>query len=220
MWELVMRDPHLKRLGDWLVNEEEETQAEKWRLERKFLRTPWIWDLKIILVKSPHYDVTVPFVEVVNIKGKSHEGCPFSRMESRQEKEGSLCASGKKEIPGMGKEVTDTGSAVPFRPWEEREKGGRLERIFNWKVLPVVPPVKEGGDDGKGGEDAETGKEKKENPDQGKVKNKYNGLPKAVLKVLRQKHKGSKTNKMPKERNEDCGKPFTKEFPSEASLEW
>ena len=220
VWELVMRDPHLKRLGDWLVNEEEETQAEKWRLERKFLRTPWIWDLKIILVKSPHYDVTVPFVEVVNIKGKSHEGCPFSRMESRQEKEGSLCASGKKEIPGMGKEVTDTGSAVPFRPWEEREKGGRLERIFSWKVLPVVPPVKEGGDDGKGGEDAETGKEKKENPDQGKVKNQYKGLPKAVLKVLRQKQKGSKTNKMPKERNEDCGKPFTKDFPSEASLEW
>ena len=25
VWELVMRDPHLKRLGDWLVNEEEET---------------------------------------------------------------------------------------------------------------------------------------------------------------------------------------------------
>ena len=121
VWELVMRDPHLKRLGDWLVNEEEETQAEKWRLERKFLRTPWIWDLKIILVKSPHYDVTVPFVEVVNIKGKSHEGCPFSRMESRQEKEGSLCASGKKEIPGMWKEVMETGSEETFKPWEKRE---------------------------------------------------------------------------------------------------
>ena len=49
VWELVMRDPHLKRLGDWLVNEEEETQAEKWRLERKFLRTPWIGDLKLTL---------------------------------------------------------------------------------------------------------------------------------------------------------------------------
>ena len=121
VWELVMRDPHLKRLGDWLVNEEEETQAEKWRLERKFLRTPWIWDLKIILVKSPHYDVTVPFVEVVNIKGKSHEGCPFSRMESRQEKEGSLCASGKNVIPGMGKEVMETGSEETFKPWEKRE---------------------------------------------------------------------------------------------------
>ena len=54
VWELVMRDPHLKRLGDWLVNEEEKTEAEKWRLERKFLRTPWIWDLKVILVESPH----------------------------------------------------------------------------------------------------------------------------------------------------------------------
>ena len=32
VWELVTRDPHLKRLGDWLVNEEEKTQAEKWRL--------------------------------------------------------------------------------------------------------------------------------------------------------------------------------------------
>ena len=51
VWELVTRDPHLKRLGDWLVNEEEATQAEKWRLERKFLRTPWIWDLKVILEK-------------------------------------------------------------------------------------------------------------------------------------------------------------------------
>ena len=40
VWELVMRDPHLKRLGDWLVNEEEETKAEKWRLERLFLKTP------------------------------------------------------------------------------------------------------------------------------------------------------------------------------------
>ena len=122
VWELVMRDPHLKRLGDWLVNEEEETKAEKWRLERLFLKTPWIWDLKVILVESPHHDVTVPFVEVVNIKGKSHEGCPFSRMESRQEKEGSLCVSGKNEIPGMWKEKMETGSAVPFRKWEKREK--------------------------------------------------------------------------------------------------
>ena len=175
VWELVTRDPHLKRLGDWLVNEEEETQAEKWRLERKFLRSPWIWDLKVILVKSPHYDVMLPFVEVVNIKGEPHEGCPISRMESRQEKEGSLCGSGKNEIPGMWKEVKETASAVLFKPWEEREKGGRLKGIFSWKVLPVVPPVKEGGDDDKGGEDANTGKEVKENPDQGKTKDKYRG---------------------------------------------
>ena len=32
-----------------LVDKEEETQAEKWRLERKFLRTPWIGDLKLTL---------------------------------------------------------------------------------------------------------------------------------------------------------------------------
>ena len=137
VWELVMRDPHLKRLGDWLVNEEEATQAEKWRLERKFLRTPWIWDLKVILVKSPHYDVTVPFVEVVNIKGEPHEGCPFSRMESRQEKQESLCVSGKNEIPGMCEEMKETGSEVLFKPWEEREKGDRLDldQVFSCKVL-------------------------------------------------------------------------------------
>ena len=69
VWEMVRRDPHLMRLGDWLVDKEEESPAEKWRLERLFLRTPWIWDLKVILVECPDYDVLVPFVEVVNIKG-------------------------------------------------------------------------------------------------------------------------------------------------------
>ena len=220
-WKLVMRDPHLKRLGDWLVDKEEETQAEKWRLERKFLRTPWIGDLKVILVKSPHYDVMLPFVEVVNIKGEPHEGCPISRMESRQEKEGSLCGSGKNEIPGMWKELMVAGSAVPFKPWEKRERGDRrLKGIFNWKVPPVVPPVQQGGDDDTGGEEATTGKEEKENPGQGKVKNKTEGLPKAVLKVLLKKHKGPKMNKTAKECKVVSGKRFTKEFPSEANLEW
>ena len=204
-----MRDPHLKRLGDWLVNEEEETEAEKWRLERKFLGTPWIWDLKVILVKSPHYDAMLPFVEVVNIKGEPHEGCPISRMERRQEKEGSLCASGKNGIPGMWKELSGAGSAVPFKPWEKREKGRRLKGIFSWKVPLVVPPAK-GGDDGKGGEEAMTGKEEKENPGQGKVKNKTEGLPKAVLKVLLKKHKGPKMNKTAKECKVVSGKRFTK----------
>ena len=78
VWELVMRDPHLKRLGDWLVNEEEETQAEKWRLERMFLRTPWIWDLKVIKVESPDYDnVMVPFVEIWSNKEKSMSTVPL-----------------------------------------------------------------------------------------------------------------------------------------------
>ena len=97
----------------------------------------------------------------------------------------------------MWKEVKET-SEEPFKSWEKREKGGRLERIFSWKVLTVVPSVKEGGGIEKSEEDAKTGKEKKENPDQGKV-NYYQGLPKAVLKVLKQKHKGPKTKKTPKE---------------------
>ena len=86
VWELVMRDPHLKRLGDWLVNEEEETQAEKWRLERMFLRTPWIWDLKVIKVESPDYDkVMVPFVEIWSNKEKSHANCAFAKLMTGQQ---------------------------------------------------------------------------------------------------------------------------------------
>ena len=200
VWEMVGRDPHLMRLGDWLVNQEEESSAEKWRLERLFLSTPWIWDLKVILVESPDYDDLVPFVEVVNIKGKPHEGCPFSRMEKGQEEVTSPCAPGKNEIPGMWKEASEAGNEVPFKPWEKREKAGRLKDIFSWKMHPVVavPPVKEGGDDAKGGEEAKTEKEEKERPGQEKTENKYKGLPKAVLKILNKKHKGPKTNNLPK----------------------
>ena len=86
VWELVMRDPHLKRLGDWLVNEEEATEAEKWRLERMFMRTPWIWDLKVIKVESPDYDNTmVPFVEIWSNKEKSHASCAFAKLMTGQQ---------------------------------------------------------------------------------------------------------------------------------------
>ena len=86
VWELVMRDPHLKRLGDWLVNEEEATEAEKWRLERLFLSTPWIWDLKVIKVESPDYDNTmVPFVEIWSNKEKSHANCAFAKLMTGQQ---------------------------------------------------------------------------------------------------------------------------------------
>ena len=59
VWKMVGKDPHLMRLGDWLVDKDEESPAEKWRQERMFLRTPWIWDIKVILVESPDYDIRV-----------------------------------------------------------------------------------------------------------------------------------------------------------------
>ena len=82
VWDLVMRDPHLKRLGDWLVKEEEKTKTEKWELERKFMKSPWICDLKVILVESPDYDsnMMVPFVEIWNNKEKSHANCAFAKQ--------------------------------------------------------------------------------------------------------------------------------------------
>ena len=68
------------------MNEEEETQAEKWRLERMFLRTPWIWDLKVIKVESPDYDnVMVPFVEIWSNKEKSHDNCAFAKLMTGQQ---------------------------------------------------------------------------------------------------------------------------------------
>ena len=81
MWKMVTSDPHLVRLGDWLVDKEEQSAAEKWRLERMFMRTPWIWDLKVILVESPDYDnIMVPFVEIWSNKEKSHANCAFAKQ--------------------------------------------------------------------------------------------------------------------------------------------
>ena len=92
VWELVTRDPHLKRLGDWLVKEEEKTEAEKWSLERKFLDTPWICDLKVILVESPSYDSNksniIPFVEIWNNKEMSHANCAFAKLVPGQQQVG------------------------------------------------------------------------------------------------------------------------------------
>ena len=90
VWDLVMRDPHLKRLGDWLVKEEEKTKTEKWELERKFLKSPWICDLKVILVESPDYDsnIMVPFVEIWNNKEKSHANCAFAKLLTGQQQVG------------------------------------------------------------------------------------------------------------------------------------
>ena len=69
MWKIVTSDPHLVRLGDWLVDKEEQSASEKWRLERMFMKTPWIWDLKVILVESPDYDnIMVPFVMILSKK--------------------------------------------------------------------------------------------------------------------------------------------------------
>ena len=81
MWKMVTRDPHLVRLGDWLVDKEEQSAAEKWRLERMFMRTPWIWDLKVILVESPDYvNIMVPFVEIWSNKEESHANCAFAKQ--------------------------------------------------------------------------------------------------------------------------------------------
>ena len=90
VWDLVMRDPHLKRLGDWLVKEEGKTKTEKWELERKFMKSPWICDLKVILVESPDYDsnMMVPFVEIWNNKEKSHANCAFAKLLTGQQQVG------------------------------------------------------------------------------------------------------------------------------------
>ena len=89
MWEMATSDPHLMRLGDWLLEKEKETHANKWSvkrwylknpsiwdlkeedtqakkydLERKFLKAPSISDLKVIEVECPNYNVKVPFAEV------------------------------------------------------------------------------------------------------------------------------------------------------------
>ena len=74
-------NPHLVRLGDWLVDKEEQSASEKWRLERMFMKTPWIWDLKVILVESPDYDnIMVPFVMIWSNKEKSHANCAFAKQ--------------------------------------------------------------------------------------------------------------------------------------------
>ena len=81
MWKIVTSDPHLVRLGDWLVDTEEQSSSEKWRLERMFMRLPWIWDLKVILVESPDYDnIMVPFVMIWSNKEKSHANCAFAKQ--------------------------------------------------------------------------------------------------------------------------------------------
>ena len=110
VWELVTRDPHLKRLGDWLVKEEEKTEAEKWSLERKFLDTPWICDLKVILVESPSYDSNksniVPFVEIWSNKEMSHANCAFAKMVPGQQQDQVLSPAPPRmsPIPGMSDE--------------------------------------------------------------------------------------------------------------------
>ena len=44
-----------------------------------FMRTPWIWDLKVIKVESPDYDnnIMVPFVKVWSNKEKSMSTVPL-----------------------------------------------------------------------------------------------------------------------------------------------
>ena len=81
MWKIVTSDLHLVRLGDWLVDTEEQSASEKWRLERMFMKTPWIWDLKVILLESPDYDnIMVPFVMIWSNKEKSHANCAFAKL--------------------------------------------------------------------------------------------------------------------------------------------
>ena len=85
MWKLVTSDPHLVRLGDWLVDKEEQSAAEKWRLERMFIEEPWICDVKVIPVESPDYDnITIPFVEIWSCKETSHASCAFAKLMTGQ----------------------------------------------------------------------------------------------------------------------------------------
>ena len=56
-----------------------EDSFEKWRWVRMFMRTPWIWDLKVIKVESPDHDnnIMVPFVKVWSNKEKSMSTVPL-----------------------------------------------------------------------------------------------------------------------------------------------
>ena len=162
MWEMATSDPHLMRLGDWLLEKEKETHANKWSvkrwylknpsiwdlkeedtqakkydLERKFLNAPSISDLKVIEVECPNYNVKVPFVEIWSSKEASHANCAFAKHMTGQPKAERSAAPVRNLIPGKAfKEQEDNEKQMDFKPWEEWEKGGRMDSaVFSWKAV-------------------------------------------------------------------------------------
>ena len=133
-----MEDPHLMRLGHYLEHLEGagEDGIDMEELEREFLKEPWKAGLTIVRVVDPSGSVK-PFIEVVNIKEKDHQHCPFAVYTK-------LCQEGFEEseaeeddhvlgVVGLAMDGEDV--ALPkMKQWEEREKCGELKGMFWWKV--------------------------------------------------------------------------------------
>ena len=102
------------------------------------MKKPWIMDVKIIKVVDPDM-IATPFVFMWN-KAPNHKDCTFYKLCPGVEESPNKVT----KVPGEDRKVSSltSGSTLypvfkpcpVFKPWEEWEKGGRLERLFDWKV--------------------------------------------------------------------------------------
>ena len=134
IWRMAMEDPHLMRLGHYLEHLEGagEDGIDMEELEREFLKEPWKAGLTIVRVVDPSGSVK-PFIEVVNIKEKDHQHCPFAVYTK-------LCQEGFEESEAeednhvlgvVGLAMDEEDVALPkMKQWEEREKCGELKGMF------------------------------------------------------------------------------------------
>ena len=76
VWNMALKDPHLMRLGDFLVQKDGREDMGKLELEEAYLRDPWMNWLTIVKVVDPEYQAK-PFVKILNNQAQDHSCCPF-----------------------------------------------------------------------------------------------------------------------------------------------
>ena len=86
-WEKAMKDPHLMRLGDFLVHKESDAGwgwEDSEHLEEAFLAEPWMNWVQVVLAVNPEMK-TKPFVVLSSCKDKvNHTECPFNNINENE----------------------------------------------------------------------------------------------------------------------------------------
>ena len=86
-WAKATKDPHLMRLGDFLVQKERDSGwgwEDSEHLEETFLAEPWMNWVQVVLAVNPELR-TKPFVVLSDCKDKvNHTECSFYNIGNEQ----------------------------------------------------------------------------------------------------------------------------------------